>query len=173
MRRFVALFVLVLAGVWGVAGTASAAAASLHVSPTRVAAGGAVHVTGTCDPNTAGFAISRAFLHDAAHEFAGVGAVSFTSDSAGNFSADARIPSDRAPGTYGVTGRCGGGNLGVSVTLVVTSAGAPTAVPAGSGGEAAATSSATRALQMTMVGLGVVLLGSGGLAIARLRRHPR
>lgn len=173
MRRVVTLIVIALAGVAMTAGTAVAAAASLHVSPTHVAAGGVVHVTGSCDPNTTAFAISRAFLHDATHDFAGVGAVSVTSDAAGNFAADAQIPSSRAPGTYQVTGRCGGGNLGVSATLVVTSAGAPTAVPAGSGGYAASASSARRDLQLALVLLGVVLLGLAGLAILRLRRHPR
>jgi hypothetical protein len=173
MRRVVALIVVVLAGVPIAAGNASAAAASLHVSPARVAPGGTVHVTGTCESNTSGFAISPAFLHDAAHDFAGVGAVSFTSDAAGGFAAYAQIPASRASGTYTVTGRCGGGNLGVSATLEVTAAGAPTAVAAGSGGHAASTSPAARALQVTVLVVGLLLVVVAGLGVVRLRRHPR
>ena len=59
--------------------------ASLHVTQRTVSAGGSVEVTGTCDPNSEGFAISTAFLHDAAHNFAGVGAAASHTDPAGHF----------------------------------------------------------------------------------------
>jgi hypothetical protein len=161
---------LVVAGA--TSGVAVAAPASLQVSPGRVPAGGSVHVSGTCEPNTSGFAISPAFLHDASHDFAGVGAVPFSTDATGAFSVDAQIPAARTPATYKVTGRCGGGNLGVQATLVVVSAGGvPTGVPAGSGGHAAPTGSGTRDAQLLGGGIGLVLVASGALALA-LRRRP-
>src|SRR6266516_2088948 len=122
------------------ASPAADAATELHVRPSTVAAGQSVQVSGSCEANTTGFALSTAFLHDASHDFAGVGAVSFSTNATGAFSAEASIPATISPGTYPVTARCGGGNLGISVTLTVTPAGAggvPTAVPAGSGGLAA------------------------------------
>jgi hypothetical protein len=128
------------AGMMAPTAAPSVEAASLRVSPVRVAPGGTLHVTGHCDPNTNGFVLSAAFLRDGTHEFAGVGAVPIASDTVGDFSADAQIPADRTPGTYTVGARCGGGNLGVSATVVVTSAGVPTAVSAGSGGGAVSTS---------------------------------
>jgi hypothetical protein len=39
--------------------------------------------------------------------------------SGGKFGIRLRIPSTRAVGSYGVTARCGGGNLGVSATIHV------------------------------------------------------
>jgi hypothetical protein len=128
------------AGMMAPTAAPSVEVASLRVSPVRVAPGGTLHVTGHCDPNTSGFVLSAAFLRDGPHEFAGVGAVRVASDTVGDFSADAQIPADRTPGTYAVGARCGGANLGVSATVVVTSAGVPTAVPAGPGGGAISTS---------------------------------
>src|SRR4051794_34298277 len=97
-----------------------AGAVALTVTPSSIAAGGSVNVTGNCEPNSSGTAMSPAFLHDATHDFAGVGAVTFTTDAAGNFSAAAQIPATRSPGSYKVTARCGGGNLGLEAPLVVT-----------------------------------------------------
>ena len=37
----------------------------------------------------------------------------------GTFSTTTRIPDGRRPARYGVTARCGGGNLGVSAALTV------------------------------------------------------
>jgi hypothetical protein len=128
------------AGMMAPTAAPSVEVATLRVSPVRVAPGGTLHVRGHCDPDTNGFVLSAAFLRDGTHEFAGVGAVRIASDAVGDFSADAQIPADRTPGTYAVGARCGGANLGVSATVVVTSAGVPTAVPAGSGGGAISTS---------------------------------
>lgn len=172
MRRLWMLLLVGFAVVWAGAGVAAAATASLHVSPGSVPAGGSVHVTGNCgEPSTGGFAISSAFLHDASHDFAGVGAVSFTTDATGAFSADAQIPAVKSPGTYTITGRCGGGNIGVSATLVVTTAGGvPTGVPAGSGGRAAATGAAGWESSVLLGGVGVLLLAAGAAGVVRLRR---
>jgi hypothetical protein len=46
------------------------------------------------------------------------------------FSVSVTIPAGVSPGTYPITGRCGGGNLGVQATLVVT----PALPGTGSGG---------------------------------------
>jgi hypothetical protein len=156
------------------AGTAAAVPASLAVAPGTVVAGGSVHITGTCEASTEGFAISSAFLHDSTHDFAGVGAASFTSDGAGSFAADAQIPVSTVPGTYTVTGRCGGGNLGVSATLIVTSAGqVPTSVPAGSGGRAAATSADQHQKELVLGGAGLLVAAAGAGGLVRFRRQAR
>jgi hypothetical protein len=157
------------------ASPAADAATELHVRPSSVAAGQSVQVSGSCEANTTGFALSTAFLHDASHDFAGVGAVSFSTNATGAFSAQASIPATISPGTYPVTARCGGGNLGISVTLTVTAAGAggvPTAVPAGSGG-LAATSDASRQELLGLGGAGALAVVIGGFALVRTksRRH--
>ena len=75
-------------------------------------------VAGGCTSGDTVTVISRAFA--ATHSFAGVPAVFAQVGSAGRFSAVTRIPATRAPGSYVVTARCGGGNLGVSAHLTVT-----------------------------------------------------
>jgi hypothetical protein len=154
------------------ASPAADAAPELHVSPSTVTAGQSVQVSGSCEANTTGFVLSTAFLNDASHDFAGVGAVSFTTSATGAFSGQALIPATIPPGNYPVTARCGGGNLGISATLTVTSAGGgvPTAVPAGSGGMAA-TSDQSQALLLGVGGTGLLLMSIGGLAISRKRSH--
>lgn len=148
--------------------------ASLHVTPSTVPAGGSVEVTGTCDPNSEGFAISTAFLHDATHDFAGVGAAAFHTDPAGHFSVTAQVPTNIMPGQYSASARCGGGNLGIAATLtVIPASGPPTAVPAGSGGLAASKSARTEQRHWLIAGIGVALLVGGGLGALRLRRTTR
>lgn len=146
---------------------------SLRVAPARVVPGGTVRVTGHCEPNTNGYILSNAFLRDATHEFAGVGAVAITTDAGGDFSAQAQIPADRRPGAYPVGGRCGGGNLGISTTLVVTSAGVPTAVPAGSGGRAATGEPVSTETRIGVFLAGLAALATAGIGLARTRRRPR
>lgn len=171
MRRFLVLTIALLAVLWP-AMTAAAGSASLHVTPTTAPAGSQVRVSGTCDPNTGGFAISTAFLHDATHDFAGVGAVPFDTNGSGAFSVRAQIPATRTPGTYQVTARCGGGNLGIAATLTVTPA-APTGVPAGSGGLAASTSPHDQRQQQILLGVGLTLLAGSGLVTLLRRRTAR
>jgi hypothetical protein len=94
---------------------------SLGVTPTHVRRGHTVLVHGVAGDCTAGDAvtiISHAFA--ATHTFAGVPAVFAQVGSAGRFSTRATIPAGRSAGTYVVTARCGGGNLGVSAHLIVT-----------------------------------------------------
>ena len=100
----------------------SAVTVELAVAPTIVRRGGTVLVNGVAGGCTAGDQVtvsSRAFA--ATHTFAGVPAVFAHFGSAGRFSAKARIPATRRPGTYVLTARCGGGNLGVSARLAVRS----------------------------------------------------
>jgi hypothetical protein len=61
--------------------------------------------------------ISQAFAHT--HDFAGVPAVYARVLPGGRFSVTTRIPSGEASGRYGITARCGGGNLGVQAHLTV------------------------------------------------------
>jgi hypothetical protein len=112
-----------------------AAPATLQVSPSSVAAGGSVTVSGSVGPDSAGSEcasgvtlLSRAFVHT--QDFAGVPAVSATVRPDGTFTATTTIPRSKAAGSYTITGRCGGGNLGVSATLVVRAPASPTTTPA-------------------------------------------
>ena len=98
----------------------SAVTVALSVKPGAVRRGGVVLVSGVAGGCTAGDQVtisSRAFA--ATHSFAGIPAVFAQVGSAGRFSARARIPATRRPGTYVLTARCGGGNLGVSARLTV------------------------------------------------------
>jgi hypothetical protein len=172
MRKLLALAIAVIPMIW-LAAPASAAAKSLHVKPHTVAAGGTVQVSGTCDPHTTGFAVSPAFVHDASHDFAGVGAVSFSTNAGGAFSVTARVAAGTVPGNYSVTARCGGGNLGISAALTVTPAAgsAPTAVPAGSGG-LVGPARTPQSQQLLLGGIGLLSLVAGG-ALLRVRRRQR
>ena len=101
---------------------ASGTTVALDVSPRSVHRGTTVIVSGVAGGCTAGdrvTVISRAFA--ATQTFAGVPAVYAPVGSAGRFSTRARIPATRRSGTYVVTARCGGGNLGVSAHLRVAS----------------------------------------------------
>ena len=90
-------------------------------------------------------------------EFAGVGATTATADASGNFTTTVTLSPSVAPGTYDITGRCGGGNLGVGATLTV----APTPVNilgikgAGETGTIAATPAVVNAVVDALGGLGV------------------
>jgi hypothetical protein len=108
-----------------VAGFAAAAGAgmpltSIAVSPSHVHRGHRVTISGNADGCTVGSQvtiISRAFAH--AHEFASMPAVFAMVKSGGKFKISPRIPSTRHVGSYGVSARCGGGNLGVTATIHV------------------------------------------------------
>ena len=101
-------------------------AASINVSPSTVAPGGNVALSGDilangtpgCDVTGTVTLISDAFA--GLGEFAGVGATTATADASGNFTTTVTLSPSVAPGTYDITGRCGGGNLGVSASLTVS-----------------------------------------------------
>lgn len=128
VRRLVACLVGggVLVALLAVGGPVGGSAlATIAVSSHQAATGSSVTVTGTCEPNTSGYALSTAFLRDASHEFAGVGAAPFSTDAGGNFSVVATISASATPGTYTISGRCGGGNIGVTASVQVTNPVAP------------------------------------------------
>ena len=97
------------------------AAVSLTVAPSTVHRGHRVivrgNVGGGCPVGAAVTIISRAFAHT--HDFAGQPAVFALVRSGGKFGIRPRVPSSKAVGSYGVSARCGGGNLGVSATIHV------------------------------------------------------
>jgi hypothetical protein len=103
-----------------VASTAAAAAPSLTLTPSSVRRGHTVLIKGSADGCAAGntvFILSRAFVHR--HDFAGVPAVLAKVRAGGYFRVTTRIPARKRPGRYGVTARCGGGNLGILKHLTV------------------------------------------------------
>ena len=108
--------------------TSTASAATISVSPASVAPGAQVTVSGDvlangqpgCSVPGAVTLISPAF--EGLGEFAGVGATTAQADAAGNFSTTVTLSSSVAPGSYDISARCGGGNLGVTATLTVVPA---------------------------------------------------
>jgi uncharacterized repeat protein (TIGR01451 family)/CSLREA domain-containing protein len=99
---------------------------ALHVRPSQVVAGATVRVFGNaggCPRGDQVTLLSRAFSRR--HEFAGEPAVFARVGRGGSFSTTTRIPRGRSAGRYGITGRCGGGNLGVSALLTVRAAVVP------------------------------------------------
>jgi hypothetical protein len=113
--------VLAVAGLGLLPAQGVAAAATIHVNDSSVHAGQKVRVFGRtgggCDPSGSVTLLSKAFPHT--HDFAGVPAVFADQKPNGHYSIRVRIPKSRAPGRYTISGRCGGGNLGVSRKLRV------------------------------------------------------
>ena len=104
--------------------TAPSPPQSVFVIPATVSPGGTTVVSGTCDPDTSGVALSPAFVHDATHDFAGIAAAAFDTDGTGHYSVVATIATTTAPGRYPVYVRCGGGILAVHAMLLVAPASA-------------------------------------------------
>jgi hypothetical protein len=103
-----------------------ASAATISVSPSSVAAGGNVHLSGDvlAPDGTPGCGVpgTVTLVSDAfagLGEFAGVGAVDLPVDATGHFDDTVTLDQAVAAGTYSISGRCGGGNLGVEATLTV------------------------------------------------------
>ena len=125
VRIIAALMVAATVGMLApVAPAWAASATTLQVSPGSVTAGDPVVVSGSVGPAPAGSAcatsvllLSRAFVPTTA--FAGVPAVTAAVKPGGAFTTTTRIPRSTPAGTYTISGRCGGGNLGVSATLTV------------------------------------------------------
>jgi hypothetical protein len=91
----------------------------IRVAPTTVKPGGAVRVIAARSPCRNGdtvFAISTAFPGNA---FGNAGALTGPVGAAGSFSVAGHVRSGLRPGRYEIGARCGGGNLGVSVSLLV------------------------------------------------------
>jgi len=120
MRRV--LLIAAIVTLVAATGVALAAEPTIKVSPTTVLQGYEVRVFGVvpdCPVGNRVTLLSRAFSHR--HEFAGVPAI-FAEVKAGHkYSKRTLIPARRQPGRYGITGRCGGGSLGVVAHLRVIS----------------------------------------------------
>jgi hypothetical protein len=93
---------------------------SLRVSPIVVAPGGRVRVFGNaggCPRGDTVFILSRAL---AGRSFAGLGAITTRVRAHGTFSASGYTRRNARAGSYTITARCGGGNLGVTAHLHLT-----------------------------------------------------
>jgi hypothetical protein len=157
--------VVVVAAALAVAAPASAA--SIVVTPNTVAIGGTTTVSGDvlvngqpgCAVPSQVTLISNAFA--GLGEFAGEGAVTVDVDATGHFSSVVNLDSRVAAGVYDVTGRCGGGNLGVSATLTVAEL--PPTGPSIAGHDP---------FDVALLGLGVVAVGLLAVVVGRGRRVP-
>jgi hypothetical protein len=116
MKRLCGLIAL-LAGL-AVIGTAPAALVHLVVTPGAVAPGALIRVGTTSSPCLPGDQITLISSVFRGHAF-GEGAVYGRVGSHGAFTVKSRIRSALPAGRYEIGGRCGGGNLGVSVSLRV------------------------------------------------------
>jgi hypothetical protein len=158
---------------------------ALRVSPRSVTAGDTVTVSGSVGPGQAGSAcatsielLSTAF--DDTHKFAGVPAVTAAVRPDETFATTTRIPRSTPAGTYDISGRCGGGNIGVSATLEVRAAPPATSTPAPA--PSATAPPATQPTVSTADQGGWIIPGLVGLAVAALaalrvwllyrHRHP-
>ena len=131
MRLKVCIAAAVFGSVIGLHSVVSAEAASINVTPKSVPVGGKVTLSGdVLGPNGQPACQVPGQVTLISGAFAGQGTfqhqdVETTAGADGKYSVVAQILSGVAPGTYSVTSRCGGGNLGVQATLVVTSPGLP------------------------------------------------
>jgi hypothetical protein len=112
-----------LAAAFTLAAVAPALSANpntIKVDPSSVHRGKVVRVYGVVvDCQGSLTLISKAFPHT--HEFAGVSAVYVTPAATGQYHVRVTIPKSRKVGTYTISGRCGGGNIGVTGKLKVVS----------------------------------------------------
>lgn len=137
MRTVIRWMTPIVGSVLMLCWAAPVSAASIIVTPATVVVGGTVTVSGDvlapggqpgCQvPGTVtlisgAFAGQGSFMHQDVETTAGAD---------GRFSVQAQILPGVAPAIYTITGRCGGGNLGVQATLVVTAAALPSTGSAG------------------------------------------
>jgi hypothetical protein len=138
-----------------------ASATSINVSPSNVAPGGTFTLSGDvlaggtpgCEVPGTVTLISNAFL--GLGEFAGTPAVDVPVDATGHFSIGLKLDVSAPAGTHTITGRCGGGNLGVEASITVTS------LAATGPAEPVVPAAATAA---------IVILAGGALYASRRRR---
>jgi hypothetical protein len=115
MRGAAVVGPVVLAGA--ILPSALAAGTFLHVSPASAGTRTTIVFTGgRCVARDQVTLISRLFP---GHAFGGEGAVYVRAGRNGDFTRRFRIPAGTAHRTYVVSGRCGGGNLGVTVRVRV------------------------------------------------------
>jgi hypothetical protein len=110
MHRIALLGVIATAAVLVAASTVVAAQGVLTASPSTVKRGATVTFRGgSCTAGSSAILLSRLFP---GHAY-GVGAITGKVGSNGRFTRTFAVPTTVADGNYGVTARCGGGNLGV------------------------------------------------------------
>src|SRR5262249_33899486 len=122
--RVVAAFAVIVVALLMQTSVAGAAA-SITVSPSSASPGSTVTVSGnvpvsgtaSCAPDDAAQLTSTADLFPPD----GFGPQA-TRDASGNFQVQYVIPATTPPGSYSIGMRCGGGNVGITATLRVTSA---------------------------------------------------
>jgi hypothetical protein len=168
MRRLLALvFVGGAAALIVLAGPASAAKkASISVSPSTVAPGGVVHISGSipvkgCPASDSATVVGNAALFPPD----GFGP-SANRNSHGAFALDYTVPTSTPAGTYDVGVRCGGANVGVSAALIVS------AGPLGGPGTGAGGTAGSSSVPWAFLGA-VCLLLSGVLIVFRRRLARR
>ena len=130
-RTLLAVQIAVLFGALG-ATAVRAQGATIDISPATVAAGGTVTVTGvvpttgdaSCPPEDVATLTSDAALFPPD----GFGP-ELTRDGNGSFQLTYVVDPTTGAGVYDVAVRCGGGNVGISATLDVRAAVAPTTAP--------------------------------------------
>src|SRR4051794_11908999 len=115
MRR--PLAVLTVAGALAAPAAIAMTGPSILLSPNPIHRGHKVRVHGTA-PGCQGSLTLLSNAFPATHTFAGVNAVTVTVRN-GTYSKKIVIPAKRKPRRYNVTGRCGGGTLGVTAHLRV------------------------------------------------------
>jgi hypothetical protein len=142
---------------WWLAMVAPASAANMTVTPSSVVGGGTVTVSGVAPVPGCPVPGTVMLISDA---FAGTGAVNVPVDAGGHFSARITLRAI-APGTYGVLGRCGGGEFGGPFPAVTV-----TGLPR-TGGSLGPLSDATA----TGIGLALIAAGFAALIVAGRRRH--
>ena len=118
MKTLVVIGVVV--SLLATAGAVLAAGPTINVDPHRVHRGDVVRVFGVvpgCSVGDRVTLISRAFSRR--HEFAGVPAIFATVKAGYHYSRRTRIPMGKRARRYALSGRCGGGNLGVTAHVRV------------------------------------------------------
>jgi hypothetical protein len=170
MRRIVQILVVAVIGVatvvtGGVAHAKEKPNGSISVSPSTISPGGAVHISGSVSiqgcPQS-----DDATVTDSSALFPPDGfGPNVSRNSNGDFATDYTVPTSTPPGTYTLTLRCGGGNVGVSAQLHVISA--PSGAPQTGMGGAEHGSSAPWA----PIGIGLLVLA--GALVGFRRRQAR
>jgi type 1 fimbria pilin len=166
MRRILQILVVAAIGVatvvtGGVAHAKENPNGSISVSPSTISPGGTVHISGSVSiqgcPQSDDATVtgpSALFPPD------GFGPT-VPRDSNGDFATDYTVPTSTPPGTYVLTVRCGGGNVGVSAQLQVISA--PSGAPQTGMGGAEHRSS----VPWTPIGVGFVVLAGALVGFRR------
>jgi hypothetical protein len=172
VRKLGVLGLAVSAVVLGVATSAYASPnGTISVSPTVVAAGHTVHISGST-PTTLCPASDAAILTSIDLFFPpdGFGPAA-ARDSSGAFSVSYTVPASTPPGMYSLGFRCGGGNVGVRTTLRVT--GQVTTVPSGGVATGAGGAAGVGSGRWTAVGLGCLALAAVLIPVRRRLTRQR